>query len=165
MSKPLRIIAAAIAATFASGAALADQTADFQVQITIENACDVDITPPTDLDFGTHGLLSADVTQQSTVSVLCTEGLAYDLKLDAGLNGSGGDTTTRRMINGAADVTYDLYRDSNRTEHWGDDDGVDTLGSIGTGAVQTWPVYGLVPAQDTPPAGTYLDTVTVTVTY
>lgn len=165
MSKPSRIVAAAIAATFASGAALADQTADFQVQITIQNACDVDITPPTNLDFGSHGLLSANVLQQSTVSVLCTEGLDYDLALNAGMNGTGGDTTTRRMINGANDVTYDLYRDSNRTEHWGDDPGGDTLGSTGTGAVQTWPVYGLVPAQDTPPAGTYLDTVTVTVTY
>lgn len=165
MSKHFRIVTAAVVAALGTGAALADTTADFEVRILIENACDVDVTPPTNLDFGSRGLLNTDVVQQSAVSVLCTEGLAYDLALNAGVNDIGGGTTARRMINGANDVTYDLFQDSGRNQHWGDEIGTDTLSSTGTGVVQTWPVYGLVPAQDTPPAGLYLDTVTVTVTY
>jgi len=35
----------------------------------------------------------------------------------------------------------------------------------GTGTAQTIPVYGDVPGQTTPAAGTYRDTVTATITY
>ena len=40
-----------------------------------------------------------------------------------------------------------------------------TLGGTGTAATQSIPVYGRVPAQATPPPGTYSDTVVATVTY
>nr|WP_287115276.1 spore coat protein U domain-containing protein [Mesorhizobium sp.] len=43
--------------------------------------------------------------------------------------------------------------------------GTDTLAGTGTGAEQTYPVYGQVPVQETSTAGTYADVITVTLTY
>lgn len=163
MSKPHRIIAAAIAASFGSGSALAaDVDTTFDVQIVIEAACIVSADPL--LDFGTAGLLNTAVDSTADLSVLCTEGVDYDIGLSAGDNG-GGVTTARAMVNGAHDITYDLYVNPGRTTHWGDIIDTNTVGSTGTGANQTFTVYGRVPVQDTPPAGTYADTITVTVTY
>jgi spore coat protein U-like protein len=58
-----------------------------------------------------------------------------------------------------------LYRDAGRTNLWGDDDGVDTLGGTGTGAPVEIDVFGRVPMQQTAPAGDYADTIIVTVTW
>jgi spore coat protein U-like protein len=69
------------------------------------------------------------------------------------------------MQNGAALVNYRLYRDAGRTQNWGNSIGTDTLAGTGNGAAQAITVYGRVPAQSTPAAGTYTDTVAVTVTY
>jgi spore coat protein U-like protein len=163
MSKQHRIIAAAIAASFGSSAALAaEETTTFGVQIVIEAACTVSADPL--LDFGTAGLLNAAVDSTADLTVQCTEGVDYDIGLSAGDNG-GGVTTARAMVNGASDVTYDLYSDALRSAHWGDTIDTNTVASTGTGANQTFTVYGRVPAQDTPPAATYTDTITVTVTY
>jgi spore coat protein U-like protein len=51
------------------------------------------------------------------------------------------------------------------TSNWGQTVGTDTVSSTGTGAVQSFTVYGQVPAQSTPAPGAYSDTITVTVTY
>jgi spore coat protein U-like protein len=62
-------------------------------------------------------------------------------------------------------INYALYRDSARTANWGNTVGTDTVSGTGTGANQSLTVYGRVPAQTTPVAGTYTDTIVVTVTY
>jgi len=48
---------------------------------------------------------------------------------------------------------------------WGNTVGTNTVAGTGTGNSQSLTVYGNVPAQATPPAATYNDTITVTVTY
>ena len=60
---------------------------------------------------------------------------------------------------------YSLYQDSARTQNWGSSIGVDTVAGTGTGLTQSVSVYGRVAAQTTPAAGTYTDTIVVTVTY
>jgi spore coat protein U-like protein len=62
-------------------------------------------------------------------------------------------------------VTYGIYRDASHSSPWGDTLGSNTHTGTGTGAVQNFTGYGLIPAQPTPPALTYQDTVVVTVTY
>lgn len=162
-----------LAAAFAlSGVAFvasaATVTSTMGVQIIIQNACDVTTTAPTDLDFGTHGLLDAAVNETTAggITVTCTNGASYNIGLDAGANPStAGDINTRRMAAGSEFVGYQLYSDAARTSAWGNTISTDTVASTGTGAAQSFPVYGQVPAQATPTAGTYTDTVTVTVTY
>lgn len=144
-----------------SSAQAATVTDTMPVTITIENACEIS-TAPTTLDFGTHGVLSSNVDSTSTISVTCTTNAPYDIGLDGG---TSGNVNARTMVNGGDDVGYQLYQEAARTTIWGDTVGTDTLASTGTGSEQQFTVYGRVPAQTTPPAATYNDTVTVTVTY
>jgi len=133
----------------------------FQVTATVQNRCTVSATT---LDFGTVGLLTSAKTATSTLSVQCANGTAYNVGLDAGLNG-GGSITARKMALGAARVGYQLYSNSARTAVWGNTVGTDTVAGTGNGNPQNLTVYGNVPAQTTPAAGTYNDTIVVTVTY
>jgi spore coat protein U-like protein len=48
---------------------------------------------------------------------------------------------------------------------WGNTVGTDTVAATGSGAAQSYTVYGRITAQTTPAPGTYTDTITVTVTY
>jgi spore coat protein U-like protein len=72
------------------------------------------------------------------------------------------------MANGANLLSYGLYTDGARTSLWGD--GIDassaTISGTGSGAAQENIIYGRVASGQTSlPAGSYDDTVAVTVTY
>jgi spore coat protein U-like protein len=133
----------------------------FQATATVQNRCTVSAST---LDFGAVGLLNSTRTANSTLSVQCANGTAYNVGLDAGLN-AGGNINARKMALGAARVGYQLYSNAARTSVWGNTVGTNTVAGTGTGAVQNLTVYGSVPAQATPAAGTYNDTIVVTVTY
>ncbi|NLR98008.1 spore coat U domain-containing protein [Rhizobium sp. P38BS-XIX] len=153
--------AAMIIATPPSMAAVA--TGNMTVRITIQAQCLVQSA--SDLDFGTTGIITANIDQTSTIGVQCTAGQTYNVGLSAGA-GTGATTTTRLMTGpAAATVSYGLYRDTNRTQTWGVTIGTDTLAGTGNGTVQNITVYGRVPPQSTPAAGVYTDTVAITVTY
>ncbi len=141
-------------------------TSSFQVRITIQKACDVTTTAPTNLDFGAHSSLATAISGTSTISVTCTPGSAYTIGLDAGLHAAtAGDVATRRMSDGASHyVAYQLYQDPGHTTPWGQTIGTNTLAAVGNGAAQTASVHGLV-ASANANAGSYADTIGVTVTY
>ena len=113
------------------------------------------------LSFGTHGVLDAAVDGSSTMSVACTSGTSYAVSLDDGLN--GGSPATRKMSKGGEFLGYGLYQDAGRSLTWAA--GVDAVAGTGAGSSQNLTVYGRVPAQATPSAGSYTDTVVATVTY
>jgi spore coat protein U-like protein len=141
-------------------------TAQFDVEITITAECIISAAPA-DLDFGATGVIAADMTGTTTIGVQCTDGTAYEVALDAGI-GVGATVANRLMTGpGAATVTYSLYQDAGHTTVWGDTTGGggNTVTGTGNGAQQDLTVYGLVPAQATPGAGDYTDTITVEVTY
>jgi spore coat protein U-like protein len=137
-------------------------TTTFQTQITLQATCT--IVSATTLDFGTQGVLAANIDQASTLQVQCTNTTPYNIGLNAG-TGSGATVATRKMTSGGATINYSLYSDSGRTTVWGNTVGTDTVPATGNGASQSYPVYGRVPAQTTPAPATYTDTITVTVTY
>ncbi|WP_416798763.1 spore coat U domain-containing protein [Ciceribacter azotifigens] len=138
-------------------------TDSFTVQIQITAECL--INSATTLDFGASGVLSSATTGTSEITVQCTNGTTYNVGLNAGL-GAGATVASRKMTGPAsATVTYSLYSDAAHTTVWGETIGTDTVSGTGTGASQVYTVYGQVPAQSTPAAGTYSDTITVTVTY
>lgn len=154
-------IALAICAS-AEPAFAATTTSTFAVQLTISSSCT--INSATTLNFGSQGVLTTTINQTSSIQVLCTNTTPYNVGLDAGTS-PGATVSTRKMISGAATVNYALYSDSGRTANWGNTVGTDTVSGTGNGANQSYTVYGSVPAQPTPLAGTYTDTITVTVTY
>ena len=165
MNKQLKLTTfAAMAAMVTCGTAMADtDTSSFNVLLQIDEACDVSSTAPDDMDFGTATLLTSDIDQTSTITVLCTTGTTYDIGLSAGANEDSG---TRRMTDGSGHyVNYQLYQDMGRNTAWGDTVLTNTVSSTGTGDDQVFTVYGRVPTQTTPQAGSYTDNITVTVTY
>lgn len=138
-------------------------TFPFAATATVPNNCI--ISTATNLDFGSlPGLITADRDQTSAITFTCTGRTAWNVGLDDGQNSSGG---IRRMRLGATGsyVNYELYRNAARTQRWGATIGTDTVPGTGTGSAQTLTVYGRVPAAQAVPAGSYLDVVTVTVTY
>jgi spore coat protein U-like protein len=140
----------------------ATATTTFTVQITIQANCAIDSAGM--LDFGSQGLLTANVDATSTIQVTCTNTTAYNIGLSAG-TGAGATVATRKMTSGGNTINYSLYRDVGRTQVWGTTINTDTVAATGNGAGQTHTVYGRVPPQTTPAAATYTDTITVTVTY
>lgn len=133
----------------------------FLVSASVVKKCTVTATT---LNFGTVGLLTAAINGTSTLGVQCSNGTPYNVGLDAGQNG-GGNINARKMLLGANSIGYQLYQNSARSTVWGNTIGSNTVSGTGNGNTQSLTVYGQVPAQTTPPAGTYNDTITVTVTY
>jgi spore coat protein U-like protein len=161
-TKFLPAVAAALAFTVSGAFAATTTTSTFQVRATITATC-VILTSP-DIDFGSLGVLSANAQQSSNIQVQCTNTTPYNIGLNAG-TGSGASVTTRKLSNGGAVINYSLYTDSAHTIVWGNTIGTDTVSATGSGASQSYPVYGLIPPQTTPAPGSYTDTITVTVTY
>lgn len=134
-----------------------------EVRANFANACAIAIA--TDLEFGSvDALEGATHDQTSTIQLQCPTGTVWRVGLDNGRNASG---TTRRMsrFEGDGFVLYELYRDSARSQRWGNTLGTDTSNGVGTNGMQSLTVYGRVPPQETPAVGDYSDTVTVTLTY
>jgi spore coat protein U-like protein len=137
-------------------------TSTFGVTLAITAQCVINSTAL--LDFGSSGVINANKDTNSPLVVQCTNSLPYTVALDKGTT-SGGAITQRLLVNGSATVNYNLYTDSPGGTLWGDGTNGVTLGGTGNGAAQTITIYGRVPIQTTPAAGTYTDPVTVTVTY
>ena len=154
------IVAGVLTAT--SAAQATTTTTTFTVQMTITGSCP--INSASTLNSGSKGVLTANVDQSSTIQVQCTNTTPYNIGLDAG-TGSGATVTSRKMTSGGSTINYSLYSDSGRTSNWGNTVGTDTVASTGTGASQSFTVYGRVPPQTTPAPATYSDTIPVTVTY
>jgi spore coat protein U-like protein len=155
--------AAVVIGLLGATAALASTTSTtFTSQITLAATCT--INSASTLNFGSQGILAANVDQTSTIQVTCTNTTPYNIGLDVG-TGSGATVATRKMTSGGATVSYSLYSDSAHTTVWGTTIGTDTVAATASGSGQSYTVYGRVPPQSTPAPGTYSDTVTVTVTY
>jgi len=155
---------AALASIIPMSSAMAQTaTTTFSVQITISAECQ--INSASTLNFGTTGVINANIDSSSALAVQCTNSTAYNIGLDAGV-GVGATIAARRMTGPAsATVQYSLYQDAGRTTLWGPTIGTNTVAATGNGSAQNYTVYGRVPPQGTSAAGAYSDTVTVTVTY
>jgi len=139
-------------------------TANAIMPVTIEivRACTVSAS---DLDFGAYPSNSTTpALGQTTISLHCGAGVTVEVSLDAG-TGPGGNTSRRRLEqeSGTDRLDYDLYQDPGRTIYWGD--GRDALEVLATGAPQTVPIYGQIPAGQRVREGTYSDVITITVHY
>lgn len=135
--------------------------AAFNVTANVISNCRLQAT---NLNFGTAGVLASNVDSSNSITVQCTSGLPYTIGLDGGLSGAP-SPELRKLANGGDEITYGIYQNAARTVPWGDNIGTNTVSSTGTGLAQVFTGFGRVPAQTTPAAGTYSDTVVVTITY
>ena len=156
--------ACAAAAALATPAVAGTTSSNLSVSANVNANCTVSTTA---LDFGGIDTLSASpVDGTGGISVTCTSGTAWTAAADIG-SGSGASFASRRMSAGGNTLSYTIYTDAGRTTVWGDGSGsTGTVGNTGSGAAQNVTVYGRVPAgQTSVPAGSYADTVSVTITY
>lgn len=136
---------------------------------TIPVTCNVSATP---LNFGTSGTsIAANIRATATITAQCTYTTPYSVGLDNGQNANGAQ---RRMQAAAGQyVSYGLYTDSGYSQPWTTTSSTTSCSAgantcvlgTGTGSNQSVTVYGNVPPQSAPAAGTYSDTVVVTVTF
>ena len=156
------VFAVATACGLSAVAKAGSTTTTFTSQITIAAACA--INSASTLNFGTQGMLAANVDQTSTIQVVCTNTTPFTIGLDAG-TGSGATVATRKLTSGGNTVNYALYTDAAHTTIWGNTVSTDTVAGTGAGSAQNFTVYGRVPPQTAPAPGNYSDTITVTVMY
>jgi spore coat protein U-like protein len=99
-----------------------------------------------------------------SISVTCTQNAPVTIALNTGLNPTHASGTTRAMANSTYYLSYELYTSSARTTVWNTSN---TVSATGTGSAQTVSVYGTIPAGQgsAQPAGSYTDTVGITLTF
>lgn len=138
--------------------------AGFGVGATVLRSCDIGTTS---LAFGVYDPLvlhaSQPLDREASVTVTCTKGTPATLGLNGGLHASG---AARYLSSGTALLQYDLFKDSGRTQRWGDGD-ADALqaGEAPSDASRTFVVFGrILPGQDIP-VGAYTDSVVVTLEF
>ncbi len=135
----------------------------------VSSSCRISLGNVADLDFGSTATLASAQTSSTSISLSCPGSTTWKLGLNNGLNADGTQRRMKKSDGSNHYIPYELYRDSNRSQRWGNDTagGSDTVN--GAGSAQTNPtvitVYGLVPAQPQPDAGTYSDTITVRLEY
>jgi spore coat protein U-like protein len=163
-----RLVCAAIVSTVVIVAGLAapvanatTTTANMSVQLILASSCTIGSVAA--LDFGSVTSLAAALSATANILVTCTSGTPYTVELSAG-GGTGATTAVRKMTSGANTVNYSIYKEVAHTNVFGTG-ATEKVSATGNAAAQTYTAYGLVPIQTTPPIGTYIDTVTVTVTY
>jgi spore coat protein U-like protein len=158
-------VVAGILLAAAGAADAATDTTTFTVTATVGANCFVSAT---DLDFGSYTGVAA-LTSTADVNVRCTDDWPYTLTLSTG-NGTYGQ---RLLSNGTGTLEYNLFSEATYTNIWGDGtDGSTTVGGAGEGLSAanevTHRVYGELPnsvANQDAAAGTYTDSITVTITY
>lgn len=157
-----RIAGGALVVLGASSAAKAGtQQTTIGVSATVTANCSITALP---VAFGNiNPLAGTAFTATGSVTVTCTNGSGWSVAADAG-GGNGATLASRRMTFSGNTLNYSLFTDSGHNNVWGS--GTAAVTGTGSGAAQTFTVYGRIPAGQTGvPAGTYADTVNVTVTY
>lgn len=127
----------------------------------------------TSVAFGAYDPLNASATTSvGTITVQCTVTLVallvpWDIKLSTG---SSGTFASRQMTNSTSRLNYNLFLNSGHSTIWGDGTGgtsyvsAITLLAIGS-TTNNYSVYGRVPAGQDLRAGSYADTIVVTLNY
>jgi spore coat protein U-like protein len=169
MKSSVRFISAMVLAAGGSLSGLAvaagTATSSFNVTATVIDVCAVSTA---NLGFGTYSPISGSALDgTTTITVTCTLGTPYNVRLDAGGH-SGGSVSARKLqrtSGGSETMNYSLFRNAGRTQNWGETDNTDTVSATGTGLSQDHTVYGRIPASENVPTGSYSDTVNVTVSY
>jgi len=139
----------------------ATATANLTVTATVIASCTV--TAGT-VAFGSYDpTASVNVDQSGTFTVACTRGTPATVGLGTGVNPSG---AIRRMTNGVDFLAYELYKETGRTNVWGNTGGaLVSLPAAPSNAPQTLTVFGRVAPGQNVGIGAYADTVVITVTF
>ena len=115
------------------------------------------------VSFGGYDVFStADVHSTGNVQISCDTATSYSILLGPG----AGSFDQRTLISGDNTLDYNLYTDASRSVVWGDGSGItDVVTGSSSGETVDHGVYGRIPARQNVTAGTYGDTVTITLEF
>lgn len=162
LNKTLLTAALLTVGGFATISANAAETGEMGVQATVTETCDV--VAGSDIDLGNivAGATGTTGETATAIKVNCSNLTAYNLGLSTLNNGVmlGGNE-------GAEQIPYQMFSNSDNTTVWGNTVGTNTVTGTGDGMLTTPQEHNLyITANATDvSAGTYNDTITVTVTY
>lgn len=133
------------------------------------------ITSPA-LNFGSYDPLAAsNHDSTAVVNVSCTRTVTPSETVNYTLTssiGSGLTYATRRMLNGAEILNYNVYRNAARTQVWGNGTGGSfsitgsfILNNSNPTRNRNHTIYGRIPPLQDATAGSYSDTLVVTLTF
>jgi spore coat protein U-like protein len=113
------------------------------------------------INYGTF-VGSSTSAMTGSMTIHCTANSNYDIGLDAG-TAPGATVTSRAMTDGKGhSLGYQLFQDAAHAANWGNTVGVDTAPkSVANGQSPPFSIYGVLPANEYAPPGTYTDTVNV----
>ena len=162
--RPSRHVFAMVACLMVMATTLhaASSTAQMEVSAVVAPDCRITVS---NLAFGSYDPLAQNAAQElnaaADVSMLCTKNSRASIVIDGGRNPVG---SSRALSGGTQHVSYQLYRDADRTQAWGSDQGLQYV-SAGISKPQQLRVYGRIPPGQEVASGVYTDVVTATVDF
>ena len=141
-------------------------TGSFIVDATVDLSCSVKAT--TNINFGSiQSPVEGNVSAQGEITVDCP-GALFWVFLGKG-RGVGATFAQRKMTsssNPTETLIYSLYMDAQGTTVWGDgSDGSGNDGDSGLTLPRTFSFWGIIAVNQAPAAGSYQDTIVVTVSF
>jgi spore coat protein U-like protein len=132
-------------------------TATLTVTANVRSGCSIENGS---LDFGDYTAgQSADLLGSGTIRIRNCPG-TVTIELDGGRSGN---VRNRQLASGADRLNYQLFKDTARQQVWGTGADAFTMQILQSDApIQ---VFGRIPGGQRVPAGTYSDSVTITMTF
>ncbi|ELY4606298.1 spore coat protein U domain-containing protein [Cronobacter turicensis] len=135
------------------------------VTLTVTNDCSTIAAP--NLNFASAPLVKDFAPVSQTIAITCTKGSTYTVGINNGNNAVG---SVRNMASGANRLSYEIYKGST-TNRWGVS-GTERWASTSASQVSTDGLLKsyqytarILATQNTPPAGSYTDTLVVDVAF
>jgi spore coat protein U-like protein len=123
--------------------------------------CTITATP---VSFGSYDVFSSsDLVTTGSISYSC-RGFAWTLSVSLSKGGAP-NNNPRRMASGRNHIDYNLYLDAAHTQIWGDPNPNQYSRFWVWNESGTLPVYGLIPAGQDVPVGSYNDFVVATINF
>jgi len=148
----------------AQHAEAATATANLSVSASVIQAC---VVTGGTLAFGNYDpTAGANVDQSGSFQVACTKG-STGVTIGLGL-GANASASQRRMTNGTDFLNYEIYKETARTNIWGNTGAaLVSYTPVTTSAATTMTVFGRAPSGqlNVGVGASYTDTVVITVTF
>lgn len=130
------------------------------VSAVVETSCDLRVAP---LRFDGATAARPQRDAETSIAVGCTPDIAYAVSIDDGQSAAG-EQRCMTSGNGGNFLAYEIHRDFARTQRWGTGAGGAASGVVpASGSVSLAAFAGITDREAA--AGSYQDTVTITVSF
>lgn len=148
-----------------SAPGLRSASAPVLVAADVQGQCRIGVE---NLNFGVYdpldGNAQSDLVAESVIACTCTKGSRASIFLDAGKSAAN-PMSDRHMAAGLQQITYQLYRDPQRSAVWNGPGQEQTIRSTTGRSASLLRIYGSIPSGQRVLAGEYSDTITAIVEF